>query len=67
MAGFGTEFMLFCGLGYVLLGPKRMHALLQHIARAKREFEKTQRALKAELTTRLDAAPRDHDGQPGST
>jgi len=47
MAGFGGELILFCGLGYVLLGPKRMHAILQHIARAKREFDKTRQAVQA--------------------
>jgi len=53
MAGFGTELLLFCGLGYVVLGPKRMHALLQHIARAKAEFEKAQREIKSQLATEL--------------
>ena len=55
MAGFGTELLLFCGLGYVLLGPKRMQALLRSVARAKAEFEKTQRAIKSELGTHLEA------------
>jgi Sec-independent protein translocase protein TatA len=67
MAGFGTELLLFCGLGYVVLGPKRMHTILQHITRAKAEFEKTQRALKAELTTRLGAEPHEQGGRPGPT
>ena len=56
MAGFGTELLLFCGLGYVVLGPKRMHALLQHIARAKSEFEKAQREIKSQLATELGAS-----------
>ena len=43
--------MLFCGLGYVLLGPKRMHGILQHIARAKRDFEATRAELESQLTT----------------
>ena len=55
MAGLGTELLLFCGLGYVLLGPKRLQAVLQSIARAKAEFEKTQRAIKSELATQLEA------------
>ncbi len=59
MAGFGTELLLFCGLGYVLLGPQRMHALLQHIARAKVEFEKTKQEIKSQLATELDAGPKD--------
>ena len=59
MAGFGTELLLFCGLGYVILGPKRMHAILQHIARAKVEFEKTQREIRSQLATGLDAETED--------
>jgi len=59
MAGFGTELLLFCGLGYVVLGPQRMHAILQHIARAKAEFEKTQHEIKSQLATELDAEPKD--------
>ena len=47
MAGCGGDLILLCGLGYVLLGPKRMHAILQHIARAKREFDKTRQAVQA--------------------
>lgn len=54
MAGFGTELLLFAGLGYVILGPKRMQSLLQTIARAKAEFEKTQHAIKSELATHLE-------------
>ena len=50
MAGLGTEFILFCGLGYVLLGPKRMHAILQHVARAKREFDKTRHAIESQVS-----------------
>ena len=55
MAGFGTELLLFCGLGYVVLGPKRMHAVLQHIARAKREFDKTRQALESQLSVTPEA------------
>ena len=59
MSGFGTELLLFCGLGYVILGPQRMHAILQHIARVKAEFERTQREIKSQLTTELDAETKD--------
>ena len=61
MSGFGTELLLFCGLGYVLLGPQRMHAILQHIARAKAEFERTQREIKSQLATHLDGEQRQDD------
>jgi len=51
MAGFGGELLFFVGLGYVVLGPQRMQDLLQRIARAKRDFDKT----RAELTAQLEA------------
>jgi Sec-independent protein translocase protein TatA len=59
MSGFGTELLLFCGLGYVILGPQRMHAILQHIARAKAEFERTQQQIKSHLATEPDAETKD--------
>ncbi len=62
MAGFGTEMLLFCALGFVVLGPKRMNMLLQHIARAKAELDKTRREIKSQLTTELEA-----ENQPGDT
>jgi Sec-independent protein translocase protein TatA len=59
MAGFGAELLLFCGLGYVVLGPQRMHAIVQHVARAKAEFEKTRQQIKSQLETQLDTKPKD--------
>jgi Sec-independent protein translocase protein TatA len=59
MAGFGTELLLFCGLGYVVLGPQRMHVILQDLARAKAQFEKTQQEIKSQLATAVDAKPKD--------
>ena len=65
MAGFGTELLFFCGLGYVVLGPRRMNALLQHIARAKMAFEKTQQEIKSHLATGFDARPDSNTKDPG--
>jgi Sec-independent protein translocase protein TatA len=62
MAGFGTELLLFCGLGYVVLGPKRMQNLIRHVARAKAEFEKTRQEIKSHLATALDGEPDDGSG-----
>jgi Sec-independent protein translocase protein TatA len=59
MAGFGTEMLLFGALGFVVLGPKRMKVLLQHIARAKAQLDKTRREIKTQLTDR------DGEDQPG--
>lgn len=64
MSGFVTEMMLFCGLGYVVLGPKRMQQVLLHVARAKAEWEKTRQALNAEIATTLECEPK--EGAPMS-
>lgn len=57
MAGFGGELLFFVGLGYVVLGPQRMHSVLQHIARAKAEFEKTRQELGSQFS--LDTERKD--------
>jgi Sec-independent protein translocase protein TatA len=54
MMGFGGELVLFTGLGFVVLGPKRMNELLARIAKLKAEFDKTTRALKSELTASVE-------------
>ena len=59
MAGFGTELLLFCGLGYVVVGPQRMHAIVHHIARAKAEFEKTRQQIKSQLAPPAGVDTRD--------
>jgi len=48
-------FVLFLGL--VVLGPKRLHTILGHVARAKTEFENAARGLKSQLAAELDAVP----------
>lgn len=45
--GLGAEIPLVLGLGFVVLGPKRMHAILGRVARAKAEFDKMGRGLKS--------------------
>jgi Sec-independent protein translocase protein TatA len=63
MAGFGSEMLLFSALGFVVLGPKRMNALLQHIARAKAELDKARREIKSQITTNLDGEIQPGDDQ----
>ena len=48
-----TEILLFIGLGYVVLGPQRMHAIVQKIARAKREFHNTREELVSQLSSSM--------------
>jgi Sec-independent protein translocase protein TatA len=54
--GFATEilFLLICAL--VLLGPKRLHAVLGQVARAKAELENATGSIRSQLAAELDAA-----------
>jgi Sec-independent protein translocase protein TatA len=47
-------FVLFIGL--LVLGPKRLHTILGHVARAKADLENAARGLKSQLGAELDAA-----------
>jgi Sec-independent protein translocase protein TatA len=51
--GFGTEVLFMMALGLVVLGPKRLHAMLGHVARAKAEFEHAARGMKSQLAAEL--------------
>jgi Sec-independent protein translocase protein TatA len=57
--GFGTEILFIVMLGLVVLGPKQLHAMLGHVARARAELENATRGIKSQLAAELDAAPRD--------
>ena len=57
--GFGTEVLFIIMLGLLVLGPKQLHALLGHVARAKAQFEEARRSLKSQLATELDATHRE--------
>ena len=56
MMGFGGEIVLFAGLGFVVLGPKRMNELLAYIAKAKAQFDQATREIKSELTASVEDA-----------
>jgi len=58
--GFGTEILFILMLGLLVLGPKRLHTLLGHVARAKAQFEAASRSLKSQLAAELDATH--HEG-----
>ncbi len=57
--GFGTELPLLLALGFVVLGPKRMQAMLGHVVRAKAEFDKASRGFKSRLAAETKGAPQD--------
>jgi Sec-independent protein translocase protein TatA len=48
--GLGTELLLVLLLGFLILGPKQMHALLGRIAHAKTELDKVTRSFNSHLT-----------------
>lgn len=45
--------------GLLVLGPRQLHTLLGHVARAKAQFEEASHGLKAQLAAELDAAHQD--------
>ena len=55
--GFGIEILFLLILGLLVLGPKRLHTMLAHAARAKAELENAARGLKSQLAAELEAAP----------
>ena len=57
--GFGTEILFMLMLGLLVLGPKRLHTMLAHVARAKAKFEDASRGFKSQLAAELDAASPD--------
>ena len=69
--GLGTGLPLFVALGFLVLGPKRMQAMLEQLAKVKTEFDKASRGLKAQLTAELGGeslgTPEDRDRTASGT
>ena len=55
--GLGTESLFMITLGLVVLGPKRLHAMIGQVARAKTELENTTRRIESQLEAELSMAP----------
>jgi Sec-independent protein translocase protein TatA len=53
--GLGIEILFILMVGLLVLGPKQLHALLGHVARAKVQFEEASRGFKSQLAAELDA------------
>ena len=51
---FGTEMLFVIVLGFLLLGPKQLPALLDHIARARAQFKRATHAFTSELDVALE-------------
>jgi Sec-independent protein translocase protein TatA len=62
--GFGVELLFMLMLGLILLGPKRLHTMLGHVARAKAEFDQASRGIKSQLMAELEAEPQEKDRTP---
>jgi Sec-independent protein translocase protein TatA len=56
---FGTEVLFMVMLGLVVLGPKRLYAMLGRVARAKAELENATRGIKSQLGAEREAAHRE--------
>jgi Sec-independent protein translocase protein TatA len=52
--GLGTEILFILMLGLLVLGPKQLHTLLGHMARAKAQFEEARRGFKSQFVAELD-------------
>jgi Sec-independent protein translocase protein TatA len=52
--GFGTEIVFALMLGFLVLGPKRLHTMLLDAARAKAKFVEASRGFKSQLAAELD-------------
>jgi len=55
--GFGMEILFVIVFGLLILGPRRLHTMLVHVARAKAELENATRGLKSQLAAELEAVP----------
>ena len=54
--GLSAEILFILVLGLLVLGPKQLHSLLGHVARARAQFKEASRGLKSRLAAGLDAA-----------
>ena len=54
--GFGIEILFILMLGLLVVGPKQLHVLLRHVARAKVQIEDAMHGFRSQLAAVLDAA-----------
>jgi Sec-independent protein translocase protein TatA len=59
--GLGSEILFILMLGLLVLGPKQLHTLLGHVARARAQLEEASRGFKSQLAAELDAT---HQEEP---
>jgi Sec-independent protein translocase protein TatA len=52
--GFGVEMIFLLMLGFLVLGPKQLRALLGNVARVKAQVEEVTRGFKSQLASGVD-------------
>jgi Sec-independent protein translocase protein TatA len=62
--GLGSEILFILVIGLLVLGPKQLHTLLGHVARAKAQFEEASRGFKSQLAAELDATRQEGKANP---
>jgi Sec-independent protein translocase protein TatA len=62
--GLGSEILFILVIGLLVLGPKQLHTLLGHVARAKAQFEEASRGFKSQLAAELDATHQEGKANP---
>ena len=60
----GTELLIGVVLGFVVLGPRRMYAMLGPLRKAKAQFDKASRELKSQLAVGLEGGDRPTNREP---
>jgi Sec-independent protein translocase protein TatA len=62
--GLGSEILFILVIGLLVLGPKQLHTLLGHVARAKAQFEEASRSFKSQLAVELEATHQEGEANP---
>jgi Sec-independent protein translocase protein TatA len=62
--GFGTELLILLLLGFLVLGPKQMHAVLGSVARVKTAFDKIAHSFKSDLKAELEVPSQRQNDPP---
>ena len=62
--GLGPEIVFILVLGLLILGPRRLHTLIGHVARAKAQFEEASRGLKSQLAAEFEAVQQGEETAP---
>ncbi len=52
--GFGTEVLLLVIIGFLVLGPKRMHEVVRQVASLKAKLQQSTREITSSLAAEMD-------------